>query len=282
MTQRTTIKNYTIIEQLGEGTFGMVYRGINNRNNTNVAIKFEKKIQGLNVLKHEVSILNYLYTSGVRNIPAIHWYGIHNDIPTLIMTYYSSSLHDYFIRKERIDEYRMSSVMVKCINILEHLSKNMVIHRDIKPNNFMILDGDIHLIDFGLATIYSCEYINEDDIIGSPKYASYFMHCGEPNSYRDDLLSLGYMYLFLNSGSLDWQDIPDVATTYSKTHIHHPNNIIRRNAKEIDTLSQTMNGSIHNYMDYCYSLKCDDVPNYHILMELFCAKSPTEKKNETK
>lgn len=272
MTQRTTIRNYTIIERLGEGTFGMVYRGINNRNNTNVAIKFEKKIQGLNVLKHEVSILNYLYASGVRNIPAIHWYGIHNDIPTLIMTYYSSSLHDYFIRKERIDEYRMSSVMVKCINILEHLSKNTVLHRDIKPNNFMILDGDIHLIDFGLATIYSCEYMIEDDIIGSPKYASYFMHSGEPNSYRDDLLSLGYMYLFLNSGSLDWQDIPDVATTYSKTHIHHPNNIIRRNAKEIDTLSKTMNGSIQNYMDYCYSLKCDDVPNYHILMELFCAK----------
>ena len=278
MTNNVKIRNYTIIDKLGEGSFGTVFRGVNVKNNQYVAIKCEKKIATFNVLKHEVSILNYLYSSGLRNIPAIHWYGIHETIPTLIMTYYSSSLNDYFISRERIDENKMSSIMVKCIYILEQLSNNSVLHRDIKPHNFMILDGDIHLIDFGLATIYSCNYGEENaisdstDIIGSPKYISYFMHNGEPKSFRDDLLSLGYMYMFLNTGSLAWENVPDISSIHSNTHIHHPNNILRRDAKMLENIIDSLSGNILNYMKYCYSLKCDDIPNYHSLMDLFCSK----------
>jgi serine/threonine protein kinase len=278
MTINAKIRNYTIVDKLGEGSFGTVFRGINVKTNLYVAIKREKNVDNFNVLKHEVSILNYLYSSGLRNIPAIHWYGIHDDIPTLVMTYYSSSLNDYFISRERIDENKMSSIMVKCIYILEQLSKFSVLHRDIKPHNFMILDGDIHLIDFGLATIYSCDYAVEDvafdntDIVGSPKYTSFFMHNGEPKSFRDDLLSLGYMYMFLSTGSLTWEDVPNISSTYSNTHILHPNNILRREAKQLENIKELLTGDILNYMKYCYSLKCDDIPNYHILMELFCSK----------
>lgn len=268
------IKYYEISQFIGKGSFSKVYKGQDTRNGNIVALKCDTS--SMKVLKHEVSILNYLYREGVKNIPKIYWYGNYMDNPSLVMSYYKSSLQDYFDTKGLVEEKKIGSIMIKCLDILSHLSISQVIHRDIKPQNFMIQDGELYLIDFGLATVYSFQesandiFIKKEELVGTPRYSSYFSHCGEQVSPRDDLLSLGYVYYYLKYGSLPWDNIERTETDTPRYSIEHPENVIRRELKEFDIFSLNLddkNG--YNYFKYCHSLNCDDMPDYHSLMQIF-------------
>jgi len=259
---------YTVTSVLGYGKFGVVYDGT-TKDNERVAIKVEKSDSTHKVLKHEVTVLNYLFYSGTKNIPKIYWFGQHHEHTCLVMSHFSCSLHDYILRKGTLEPKKLASMMIKCIDVIESIHKHHILHRDIKPQNFMIKDGDLYMIDFGLSNVFiddDGEHIVKKDpssVIGSPRYISYYNHCGEPMSRRDDLISLGYMYMFMQNGKLPWD------STGSETNINDPANILRRNAKEWTKLNESLDGPIKMYLKYCYELKYNMEPNYHILMELF-------------
>jgi serine/threonine protein kinase len=263
---------YAINSLLGNGKFGTVYEGT-TKEQTRVAIKTEPKNSEYKLLRHEVTILNYLFYSGTKNIPRIYWFCQHQDHTCLVMTHFSCSLHDYIMRKGKLEQRKLASIMIKCIDLLESIHKYHIVHRDIKPQNFMCKDGDLYMIDFGLSTVFVDEngdHICKRDtehVIGSPRYISFYNHCGEPMSRRDDLISLGYMYLFMRNGNLPWDS--QLEHTNSTTDIHSTSNIYRKNEKSWGKLGDTIDGCIHMYLKYCYELKYNDIPNYHILMELF-------------
>jgi serine/threonine protein kinase len=266
------IKNYDVICCIGQGSFGKVYKGVDVRNDNTVAIKIDTS--NLKVLLNEVSIMNYLYRNGVHDIPKIFWYGNIDNNLILIMTHYKNNVQDYFDARGIINDRKLASIMIKCLDILRQVANLNVVHRDVKPENFMMNDGDLNLIDFGLSTIYDftqneCDIDYKTDIVGTPRFTSYYSHCGEPTSPRDDLISLGYMYIYLNTGSLNWDEIERQCTSLSVCDINHPDNLIRRERKSPVVLIPTLSGSIKNYLRYCYSLKCDDTPDYHSLMRLF-------------
>jgi serine/threonine protein kinase len=146
-------------------------------------------------------------------------------------------------------------------------------------------DNKVYLIDFGLATFY----IDEDGehksnhfqetIIGTPKYVSYYNHIGDTISRRDEMISLGYMYMSF-FGALPWQNINIDVTNETKSmiDIRHPVNIYRKKYKSLDNLFTNVRepeytdkviAIITNYMKYCYSLDYDEEPNYHIIQGLF-------------
>jgi serine/threonine protein kinase len=259
---------YKVNSVIGNGKFGVVYDGT-KIGGERVAIKVEKSDSVYKVLKHEVTVLNYLFYSGTKNIPKIYWFGQHLGHTCLVMSYFSCSLHDYILRKGTLESKKLASMMIKCIDVIESIHKNHIIHRDIKPQNFMIRDGDLYMIDFGLSTVFmdddGVHMVKKDpnNVIGSPRYISYYNHCGEPMSRRDDLISLGYMYMFMQKGKLPWD------STGSETSINVPENIFRRDEKAWDKLNEVLDGPIKMYLKYCYELKYNDVPNYHILMDLF-------------
>jgi len=138
----------------------------------------------------------------------------------------------------------------------------------------MIKDGDLYLIDFGLSNVFIDDYGEHtekrdiDSIVGSPKYVSYYNHCSEPMSRRDDLISLGYMYMFMQKGQLPW-DNTRRESPISDISVLNPNNIFRMDKKSWIKIESILDGAIKMYMKYCYELKYNDEPNYHILMELF-------------
>jgi casein kinase 1 len=271
------VNKYKIGEEIARGAFGCISKGLYVKKNEPVAIKIE--YGDIQSLKHEVKILNFLSMSGVKKIPNIYWYGIFNENPCLIFTLFEYSLFDYMKKKEITIE-KMNILMRKAIDIIEHIHKKYVLHRDIKPQNFMIKDGDIFLIDFGLATFYIDEngqhYPNKksDSIIGSPKFVSINVHNGHRYSRRDDMISLAYMYMYMILGDAPWfTPLNRVSNNMNvdSLHIEHPINQMLRSNKHYDAFSQYTQSisCIDKYIQYTYALEYTDVPKYEPLALLF-------------
>ena len=280
----TIINNkYEIQKQLGKGNFGIVYSGINTRTFNPIAIKMEyTHTDAPRILKHEAAILNHLYRSGCRTTPLVYWFGLYNSFSCLVMPLYECSL-DVYIQKN--PEIPIDKIMGKCIDMMESIHTRLVVHRDIKPQNFMVDSNNcLYLIDFGFATFYTNENKQpitgpptKEHIIGTAKYISYNVHNGYHHVRRDDLLSIGYMYLYLKLGKLPWNVLTDIEIdsmdgVFPETHIHHYKNRLIKYKKRweyMEPYCKTIGEPIYRYMDYCYHLSMASTPSYSALKELF-------------
>uniref|UniRef100_A0A6C0D407 non-specific serine/threonine protein kinase n=1 Tax=viral metagenome TaxID=1070528 RepID=A0A6C0D407_9ZZZZ len=294
-----TIKQkYILYEEIGHGKFGKVFSGINRKTKENVAIKMENVNSPIRLLKNEAKILKYLYDHGCRQIPLIYWYGMDDSFSInyalLVMPFYEGSLYN-------VSPTSLDKAMISSIQILESVHKQFVIHRDIKPDNFMVKSGELFLIDFGMATFYidgfskhiiesgsqmDSEIVSNntgigsyETILGTPNYVSYYIHCGLRGSRRDDLISLGYMYLMLHNKSLPWQNLEvqndNASRTYPPIHVLHPRNQARKLLKERENLKKVCvqtNQKICDFLMYCYDLDFDEKPDYDLLYNAFREK----------
>ena len=236
ITNRKTIVNKKyIIEQdhdslLGRGNFGAVFKAHSIAfPSKHVAIKYD--ISDYQVLKHEAFILNYIHKhdSSLDTVPKILWYGVAEcpcamnlgNVPCLVIPHYETSLTFIIASGSKIPIQKTRQYMSEMLSILGHIHDLYVIHRDLKPDNFMMRsDGRLVLIDFGLATFYidgiTGQHVPKNkepktDIIGSPLYTSVFIHQGVQAARRDDLISVGYIILYiLLGGKLPWLGQGDV------------------------------------------------------------------------
>jgi serine/threonine protein kinase len=281
------LKKYRIGKIIGRGVFGTVYNGYIISSGERIAIKTEPTHSEINILKHETTILNHLYQKGCRCTPIVYWYGINKQYSCLIMPYYKTTLYEYIykIPKKELTIEKINNIMIKLIQLLENIHKHYVIHRDIKPQNFMINErGNLYLIDFGFATFYVNENMKhielptskKEHVIGNPKYMSIHIHNGIEATRRDDLISLGYMYIQFIMGSLVWDDCyldkEKDTCFYPETHILHYRNIQRRDLKSwcsVSLICKSINDNIYRYMEHCYVLPFKEEPNYTILGKLF-------------
>jgi serine/threonine protein kinase len=268
---------YILLQKIGEGKFGIVYKGIHKKTQQFVAIKMEKKDQEMTTIKHESIILNYLYRKGCRDIPFVHWYGIYADYTCLTMTYFERTLSE--CREKLINEKgKINKIMYRVVDIIENVHEHYVIHRDIKIDNFMILENEIFIIDFGMATFYIDEknehipYKQREYITGTPKYISINIHNGIEPTRRDDLISIGYLYLYLYYGNLHWSNIPSnlIPTNVNNLHILNEKNAYIKDKKEWkNILDYAEKSGCNKYFEYCYNLKFTEKPNYTILKNMF-------------
>ena len=283
MNEKVLGKKYKILDKIGNGKFGIVYKGINMKSGERIAIKTEKKNNDIRLLKNETTVLKYLYDHGSRSTPIIYWYGVDEVWSYLIMSYYESSLYDYCNQNPIVPE-KINKIMCVCIGILETIHKNYILHRDIKPHNFMISNEEVYLIDFG----FSCFYVDEkvehlpemesQNIVGTPKYVSYYLHNGITNSRRDDLISLGYLYIYLCCRELPWDTLlrdtlkNGINNNYEEIHILHYKNQQRKDMKSWTKLGEIclrINQKIYDFLNYCYNLRYDATPNYDALKQSF-------------
>lgn len=263
---------YTVVEKIGNGKFGTVYLGYSNAEK--VAIKFDNSLLG--ILKHEVEILYFLNEKKCNGIPKIYWYGVSNQYPCFIMPYYDCTLCQYISIQPKKDDIGMIKMIKNMLSILNNIHNSFVIHRDLKPDNFMIKNGEIFLIDFGLATFYidgkSGVHIGNNtrtDIIGSLLYASYNIHLGHTHSRRDDCIQLCYIFLYIILGFLPWEE-KRLNSNTNTNNIYHPDNKERCKRKELSIIlgiSELLDNddSIQVFIMYiskCYALKYEDIPIY--------------------
>lgn len=295
MSSSSIIKHYVLGEKLGEGKFGIVYGGYHAKTREPVAIKMETENAPFKMLKHETSILNILGTKRCRHIPPVYWFGTHKTNYVLVMPRYDCSLDAYLC--QLFHKCAPLSSLVKIyktmIQILWHIHKHYVVHRDIKPQNFMLKGGELVLIDFGFSSFFVDEagkHLAEDagsdreHIIGSLPYISYFIHCGYDFTRRDDVMSVIYILIYCIYGNLFWEKTTTqiVSLDYPKTSIHHPTNRRVKELKAPDYVCMYVEqcsaflpkydvarGTLKEIIAYVYALSFMEMPNYDYLGEAF-------------
>jgi serine/threonine protein kinase len=285
------MEKYTIHDEIAKGCFGDVVLAQHNKTGEWVAIKMEDTRQNQTpILKHEVEILNWLYQKGVRKIPPIYWFGLHDQYNCLIMPYYEYSLKDFFLHKGAAASNRITQMLLQ---IIQEVHSKWVVHRDIKPENFMIKGDDIHMIDFGLATFFTEDGRSHrpndrtDTLVGTPKYTSINIHMGHTYSRRDDIIAIGYMMMeFEYAGTpLPWSDechtglLEEAATAadHPDIHILHSLNIYRQYLKSEQMILHWLSGEDdpptaekwRRYFSIAYNMEYPDKPKYQELAGLF-------------
>ena len=269
----TIIANkYEIIEKIGEGTFGKVFNGKNIRSGENIAIKIQyKDIE--KVLKHEAKI--YKYLKDISGIPNIRNYGTETGFNYLILDLLGPSLSDIEINSIQCIKY-----MIQSINIIETVHDIGIIHRDIKPDNFLLKNIDsseIYLIDFGLSKYYLLQNKNhmeerkDKKLIGTAKFSSLNVHNGIEPSRRDDIESLCYTFILLYSKSLAWNKIIDenknnMTETQSTQELY--NKIKNIKEESLEWLYNDIPGEFLIILLYCRKLKFNERPNYKYICAL--------------
>lgn len=265
-------KKYELIGLLGKGTFGSVYQAKHVKTGELVAVKLEKNDQS-RVLKHETTILNYLYSKSCRNIPPVHMYGIIDDYAYLVMPFYEETFAAFI--QSNSAHNTLTAFFSSAIRILGNIHKHGVVHRDIKPDNWMIHGTQLVLIDFGLATFYidgqgqhipSSQKIN---IVGTPKYVSVRVHEGCEYSRRDDLISLVYIGLYVVfKDAFDWNS----PFREMSLDISHKSNVYLRQSKQLDKVLRRIPETFVEFAKYTeavYSLGFFETPDYDQLANLF-------------
>lgn len=154
---------------------------------------------------------------------------------------------------------------------MEYIHNKNFLHRDIKPDNFLIGVGKkqhiIYAIDFGLAKRYrdprSGEHIPYWDgksLTGTARYASANTHLGVEQSWWDDMESVGFVLVYFLKGKLPWQGLPAKSKNAKYDKIKE-----KKVATKIDELAKGCPKEIQMYLDYCWNLKFEDKPDYKML-----------------
>jgi casein kinase 1 len=279
------IAQYEYSEKIGQGSFGTIYKGKNINTGENVVVKTEPYDIEYSSIRHESVIMNMLYSKYCRSIPPTYWYGIIPDSNerVLVMPMYQESLEDFVLKFQgRIrmsNEYRCN-IMRSMIRILGHIHSKYVVHRDVKPANWMIHRDELMLIDFGMASFYVDSEENhlkpanplKTCMIGTPKYASLNVHGGEEYSRRDDLMSVVYIGLFMLYGSNLWSNPPAILPGTDKTALSNTLNMWFKTQKSLDlVLEMTANQwpELSEFANVVYGTKFDETPDYAVLENMF-------------
>jgi casein kinase 1 len=161
------------------------------------------------------------------------------------------------------------------ISRLEYLHTLNFIHRDIKPDNFLIGMGKnaktVHIIDFGLAKKYRdpsthehIPYSEHKNLTGTARYASINTHLGIEQSRRDDMESMGSVLMYFCRGSLPWQGLKATSKKEKYDKISE-----KKISTAIDLLCQGFPDEFATYIAYCRGLRFTDKPDYAYLRKLF-------------
>jgi serine/threonine protein kinase len=253
---------YKLLEKIGEGAFGSIYKGENIRTQELVAIKIEPIINDLKLLKNESCIYQYLINN--EGIPNVKWFGKDKINYYMVINLLGESLQSLKERKHTFSLKLVLQIGIQIIYLLKMIHDKGIVHRDIKPDNFLLglnnKNNKIYLIDFGFCKTFLNDNKHIDikktkSLIGSNNFASVNAHEFNELSRRDDLESLGYMLIYFYFGKLIWKDYSDnEMIKIMKNHIVNDEIIPK---------------ILIQYFKIIKCLEFKETPNYNLLINTF-------------
>lgn len=264
---------FRVGRRIGSGSFGEIHVGTDTRTGEEVAIKIENSATKHPQLHSESKLLDQLHrpTSGV-GIPMVRWAGMEKGYNVMVMDLLGPSLEDLFNFCSR--KFTLKTVLLladQMLSRIEFIHKQNYIHRDIKPDNFLMGLGKqgnlVYLIDFGLAKQYydpitkrHIQFKENKSLTGTARYASVNTHQGIEQSRRDDLESLGYVLMYFNRGALPWQGLKAVNKRQKYEKIRE-----KKLATSVEELCQGYPPEFATFINICRSYKFEESPDYKAL-----------------
>jgi serine/threonine protein kinase len=265
---------YLLQRLIGAGCFGEVYIAENTRTYDRVAVKLEKLRCSVPQLPWESKV--YTLLSGGVGIPRLHWSGATDKHHAMVVALLGKSLEELFVSCHH--RFSLKTVLMltdQMLSRVEWIHNKNLIHRDIKPDNFVMGLGrksnQVFIIDYGLAKSYRdsrthvhIPYTEGKSLTGTARYASVGALRGVEQSRRDDLEALGFVWMYLLRGSLPWMGITAPNSKNKNAQICH--------IKARTSFQELCEGFPHefvSYFEYVRKLRFNEKPDYATLRNGF-------------
>lgn len=207
------------------------------------------------------------------------WFGVEGDYNAMVMELLGPSLEDLFTFCGRSFSLKTACMLAdQMLSRIEYLHTNAFVHRDMKPDNFLVGVGKkqhtVYMIDFGLAKRYrdprTGEHIpfrEDKSLTGTARYASVNAHLGKEQGRRDDLEAIGFMLVYFLKGSLPWQGLQAQAKMNKEDKYQMI--LKKKMATTIEALTRGLPQEFADYLNYCRKLRFDEKPDYAVLRKMF-------------
>jgi len=219
------INRYELLEKIGEGGMGTVYKAKCHLLNRFVAVKILKKElsndeEYASRFKREATSIAKLSHPNIVNV---HDVGADNNINFIVMEYINGKTLKQVIKENgKLNFEDTIDIVLQIAKALECAHKNNIIHRDIKPDNIMITDDKmVKVMDFGIAKVADAGTMtNSKNIMGTVHYFSPEQAKGNFVDFRTDIYSLGIVMYEMVTGKVPYD--AESAITIAMMHIHEP------------------------------------------------------------
>jgi len=242
---------YIVNKYIAHGGFGMVFKGTTPKGlECAIKIPIEQKKYSAKSIVQEAAIYEKINSDAVISATLVE--------NVLVMDLLKGSIQHFFQKVNK--KFRMKTVILiatKAIKCIQSFHESGYIHRDIKPDNFGVTkENGFKLVDLGLAVPVGTK---SKSFCGTARYSSISAHLKEPQTYKDDLESLGYVLVYLYKGSLPW----------SRCKKEDDYKEVLKLKQTASNLTYGMPKEFRVYLDYVKSLDPEDTPHYNSCRRMF-------------